>query len=134
MMMGRIVNRFAAAAPLRSAMTPAFRAAKPMVQPQMMMAVRNSSTNMMNVKGLHTIRKDSLMFACVVAALIYFVPQDIVFVLGLWKVWNTQSHQISPCQYQAKADDAIEAFKAKKGLENVNISKGRSTWYVTCGK
>merc|ERR1719213_815618 len=108
------------------------RAPKPMVQPQFV-SVRNA-TNYINVKGLHTIRKDSLMFACVVAALVYFVPQDLVFLAGLLKVWHTKSHTISPCVTQGKADDAIEEFKAKKGLDNVDVSKGRSTWYVSVGK
>ena len=29
---------------------------------------------------------------------------------------------------------AIDDFKAKKGLDNVDTYKGRSTWYVSLGK
>merc|ERR1712187_895045 len=77
-----------------------------------------------------SIRMDSLMFKCVVAALIYFVPQDLVFLTGLVMAWHSKASSISPCKKQPDVESAVEAFKAKKGLEDINVSKGR-TWHVT---
>merc|ERR1719284_1612528 len=76
-----------------------------------------------------SMRVDSLMFKCVVAALIYFVPQDLVFVGGLLMAWHSKASSISPCQKQKDVEAAVEAFKEKKGLEDCTIYKGR-TWYV----
>merc|ERR1719230_2371419 len=77
-----------------------------------------------------TLRMDSLMVKCTTAALIYFVPQDLVFIAGLVMAWHSKATSISPCKKQADVESAVEAFKAKKGLEDVNVSKGR-TWFVT---
>merc|ERR1719313_3059883 len=73
---------------------------------------------------------DSLMVKCVIAALIYFVPQDIVFLGGLLANWRATSGSIAYPQSHKDGAAALEAFKAKKGLNNVAVSKGR-TYYVT---
>merc|ERR1719385_24607 len=78
-----------------------------------------------------SIRMDGLMVQCVVAALVYFVPQDIVFLSGLLYKWHADATSVAPKQKQADAEAALAEFKAKKGLEDVQISKGRSTWYVS---
>merc|ERR1712060_528945 len=78
-----------------------------------------------------SIRMDSLMMQCVVAALIYFVPQDLVFVGGLLMAWHSKAKCISPCKKQADVEAAVEAFKEKKGLEEVQVSKGSRTWRVS---
>ncbi|CAJ1461913.1 unnamed protein product [Effrenium voratum] len=36
-----------------------------------------------------SVRYDGLMTQCVVAALVYFVPQDVVFLGGLFYVWHS---------------------------------------------
>eukprot|EP00928_Gymnodinium_smaydae_P045912 TRINITY_DN3055_c0_g2_i2.p1 TRINITY_DN3055_c0_g2~~TRINITY_DN3055_c0_g2_i2.p1 ORF type:complete len:124 (-),score=37.86 TRINITY_DN3055_c0_g2_i2:234-605(-) len=77
-----------------------------------------------------SMRADSLMFKCVVAALIYFVPQDVVFLGGVLTAWHNKAASISPCKKQADAEAAVEAFKEKKGLSDVGVSKGR-TWHVS---
>merc|ERR1719191_1742237 len=66
---------------------------------------------------------DSLMVKCVIAALIYFVPQDIVFLGGLLANWRATSGSIASPQYHSDPDEALEAFKAKKGLDNVAVYK-----------
>eukprot|EP00439_Symbiodinium_sp_Y106_P075422 s1697_g14.t4 len=75
-----------------------------------------------------SIRGDGLVLQCITAALIYFVPQDAVFLGGLFYLWHNTAASISPKVPKADADAAVEEFKAKKGIENVKVSKGRSTW------
>merc|ERR1719386_19944 len=77
-----------------------------------------------------SIRMDSLMVKCVIAALIYFVPQDVIFLGGLLTNWRATSNSIATPQYHADPDEALEAFKAKKGLDNFAVSKGK-TYYVS---
>merc|ERR1719469_69802 len=81
--------------------------------------------------SLLSLRMDSLFVKCTTSALIYFVPQDLVFLAGLFMVWHGKSTSISPCKKQADVDAAVEEFKAKKGLDNVSVYKGRSTWHVS---
>ncbi|CAE7569136.1 ESYT3 [Symbiodinium natans] len=78
-----------------------------------------------------SIRGDGLVLQCISAALIYFVPQDAVFLGGLFYLWHNTATSISPKVKKDDADAAVEEFKAKKGLENVKVSKGRSTWTVS---
>merc|ERR1712194_753294 len=78
-----------------------------------------------------SIRADSLLVKCIVSALVYFVPQDAVFLTGLFWYWHTQASTIAPKRSQLDAEAALEEFKAKKGLEKVNVTKGSSTWYVS---
>merc|ERR550537_848967 len=61
-----------------------------------------------------SMRWDSLMMQCVVAALVYFVPQDLVFVGALFRKWHVEAATISPCQKQSDAEAAVDAWKAKK--------------------
>eukprot|EP00929_Paragymnodinium_shiwhaense_P115978 TRINITY_DN8519_c0_g2_i1.p1 TRINITY_DN8519_c0_g2~~TRINITY_DN8519_c0_g2_i1.p1 ORF type:complete len:116 (-),score=28.09 TRINITY_DN8519_c0_g2_i1:176-523(-) len=113
-MLGRLASRFAAKA---SAAGPARR------------AFASSSYNVAMPKVLTT-RTDSLMFQCVVAALIYFVPQDAVFLGCVGWIWHARASSISPCKRQLDAAAAVEEFKAKKGLESLKVAEGR-TWYVS---
>mmetsp|Transcript_81326 Transcript_81326/g.175742 ORF Transcript_81326/g.175742 Transcript_81326/m.175742 type:complete len:122 (-) Transcript_81326:63-428(-) len=78
-----------------------------------------------------SMRWDGLMMQCVVAAVVYFVPQDLIFVGGLFASWHAQASTISPCQKQSDAEGAVAAWKAKKGLENVDVYKGSRTWQVS---
>mmetsp|Transcript_110272 Transcript_110272/g.355632 ORF Transcript_110272/g.355632 Transcript_110272/m.355632 type:complete len:122 (-) Transcript_110272:6-371(-) len=80
---------------------------------------------------LMSIRYDGLFIKCCVAALVYFVPQDVVILGGLFWSWHSASSSISPKKKQADAEAALEAFKAKKGLDDLKVYKGRSTWHVT---
>merc|ERR1719437_391435 len=75
-----------------------------------------------------SIRMDSLFVKCMVAAVVYFVPQDAVFLTGLFWYWHTQASTISPKRKQPDAEAALEAFKAEKGLDDVKVSKGSRTW------
>mmetsp|Transcript_73334 Transcript_73334/g.101767 ORF Transcript_73334/g.101767 Transcript_73334/m.101767 type:complete len:118 (-) Transcript_73334:338-691(-) len=76
-------------------------------------------------------RMDGLMMQCVVAALIYFVPQDLIFLTGLFRMWHVEAASVSPCQKQSDAEAAVEEWKAKKGLEKVDVYKGSRTWQVS---
>merc|ERR1712232_269062 len=78
-----------------------------------------------------SLRYDSLMVQCTIAAIVYFVPQDVVVLGGLLWNWHATSSAISPKSKQQDAEAALERFKAKKGLDNVSVSRGRSTWYVS---
>merc|ERR1719373_88374 len=78
-----------------------------------------------------SVRMDSLMVKCLIAAIVYFVPQDIVFVSGLLGYWYNQAATIAPKKTHTDAEAALEDFKAKKGLDSATVSKARSTWYVS---
>merc|ERR1719259_742243 len=78
-----------------------------------------------------SVRMDGLMVKCLIAAIVYFVPQDLVFLTGLFWKWHTDASNISPKVKQADAEAAVEAWKAKKGLADAKVSKGSRTWYVT---
>ncbi|CAE8582637.1 unnamed protein product [Polarella glacialis] len=78
-----------------------------------------------------SIRMDSLMVKCLIAAVVYFVPQDLVFLSGLFWTWHHTASSISPKISQKDAAAAVEEFKAKKGLDKVTVYQGRSTHYVS---
>mmetsp|Transcript_16876 Transcript_16876/g.35276 ORF Transcript_16876/g.35276 Transcript_16876/m.35276 type:complete len:122 (-) Transcript_16876:98-463(-) len=78
-----------------------------------------------------SMRGDGLMAQCIVAALVYFVPQDVVFLGGLFYLWHSTAVSAAPKVKQADAESAVEEWKTKKGLEMVKVVKGRNTWYVT---
>ena len=69
---------------------------------------------------------DSLMIGCIVAAIIHFVPQDIVFLLGVIGVWHNQSSTAVPCHKHHDVEAAFDEWKAKKGLENATLTPGRT--------
>eukprot|EP00408_Alexandrium_pacificum_P022874 CAMPEP_0171186544 /NCGR_PEP_ID=MMETSP0790-20130122/16867_1 /TAXON_ID=2925 /ORGANISM="Alexandrium catenella, Strain OF101" /LENGTH=250 /DNA_ID=CAMNT_0011651591 /DNA_START=80 /DNA_END=830 /DNA_ORIENTATION=- len=77
-----------------------------------------------------SIRMDSLFVKCFIAAVIYFGPQDAVFLGGLGYFWHSRAAAISPKKRLPDAAAAVEEFKAKKGLEDVKVSKGGRTWSV----
>merc|ERR1711870_60004 len=76
-------------------------------------------------------RMDGLFAKCMIAAVIHFAPLDIVLFGGLCVMWHRQGTSAAPKAVQSDAEGALEAFKAKKGLDKVNVAKGRSTWYCT---
>eukprot|EP00933_Yihiella_yeosuensis_P054979 TRINITY_DN535_c0_g1_i5.p1 TRINITY_DN535_c0_g1~~TRINITY_DN535_c0_g1_i5.p1 ORF type:complete len:113 (-),score=28.74 TRINITY_DN535_c0_g1_i5:194-532(-) len=93
-------------------------------------AARSFATKVYSPKPL-SIRKDGLMAGCIIAALVHFVPQDLIFVGGLFYSWHNTASTVSPKQKHTDASAALEEFKAKKGLDKVSVHKGSSTWYVT---
>merc|ERR1712183_648190 len=78
-----------------------------------------------------SVRWDGLFIQCCVAAIIYFVPQDAVFLAGVLWVTHSTASAISPKTKTADVDAAVEQFKAKKGLESVKVIKGRSGGFVS---
>merc|ERR1712232_57270 len=103
MMLGRLASRFTAAAakkPVQGFAAPARR------------SFASESYNVAMPKVL-TQRFDSLMVQCTIAALMYFVPQDLVFLAGLGWIWHTKAKSISPCKRQPDAAAAVEELKAK---------------------
>eukprot|EP00931_Biecheleriopsis_adriatica_P018361 TRINITY_DN12896_c0_g3_i1.p1 TRINITY_DN12896_c0_g3~~TRINITY_DN12896_c0_g3_i1.p1 ORF type:complete len:130 (+),score=34.85 TRINITY_DN12896_c0_g3_i1:83-472(+) len=128
MMLGRL------AAASRIGARTAFPSARPnwtsVAMSSMPSATRSFAAKVHSPKPL-SIRGDGLFIQCVVAALIYFVPQDLVFLGGLFWCWHHTGSCAAPKVKQADAEAAVEEFKAKKGLDKINVSKGRSTWYLT---
>lgn len=57
--------------------------------------------------------------------------QDAVFLTGLFYKWHTDATSAAPKARQSDAAGALEDFKASKGLGDVKVEKGRSTWYVS---
>merc|ERR1719471_2691356 len=121
-MLGRITaaSRFAAT-PMRSALAPK-------VGPG---SIRSFAAAAPSAPKPLSIRMDSLFVKCMISAVVYFVPQDAVFLTGLFWYWHTQGTTAAPKKKQADAEAALEAFKAQKGLGDVQVSKGSRTWQVT---
>merc|ERR1712039_385069 len=117
-MLAATARRVAAAAPLRTA-----------VAQRTVMAPRTFAT-VSSPRPL-SFRMDGLFAKCMIAAVIHFAPLDIVLFGGLCFMWHKQGTTAAPKAVHADAASALEAFQAKKGLDKVNTSKGRSTWYVT---
>merc|ERR1719343_1086803 len=112
MMLGRLAAlRHAALAPARG------------------VGVRNAAT-VTSPKPL-SIRWDSLMVKCTTAAIIYFVPQDLVFLTGVVTFWHNKAATTAPKKVQADADAALEEWKTKKGLDDLRVHKGSRTWYAS---
>merc|ERR1719409_685149 len=118
-MLGRLASRFAAKAPTMMAPGAAARSR----------GFASKSYDVAMPKVLST-RFDSLMMQCTIAAVMYFVPQDLVFLAGVGWIWHTKAKSISPCKKQADAAAAVEEFKAKKGIDSVKVTEGR-TWRVS---
>merc|ERR1711933_66503 len=59
-----------------------------------------------------SLRMDGLFVQCFIAAVLYFGPQDAVFLLGLGWILHTKAATVSPKSKQADAEAAVEAFKA----------------------
>merc|ERR1712244_25790 len=57
-----------------------------------------------------SIRMDSLFVKCMIAAVVYFVPQDAVFLTGLFYYWYQVGRTAAPKQKQADAEAALEEF------------------------
>merc|ERR1719424_2488919 len=108
MMLGRIVaaSRFAAARTLRA--QPAAGAS---------WASRRGFAATVSSPRPLSIRMDSLFVKCMIAALVYFVPQDAVFLTGLAAYWHNQAATSVPKVKQADAEGALAEWKAKKGLD-----------------
>merc|ERR1712187_743014 len=70
-------------------------------------------------------RMDGLMAKCTIAAIIHFAPLDIVILGGLLAYMHKQATSTAPKAVQADAQAAMDDFKSKKGLDKVNVSKGR---------
>mmetsp|Transcript_53301 Transcript_53301/g.155270 ORF Transcript_53301/g.155270 Transcript_53301/m.155270 type:complete len:128 (+) Transcript_53301:73-456(+) len=118
-------RRFTAAPLLRGTLAPARAggAAAPSF-----VAVRNAAS--VTTPRPLSIRMDSLFVKCTIAAVIYFGPQDAVFLSGLFWLWHVKASSISPKKCQPDAAAAVEEYKAKKGLDNVKVAKGSRTWHV----
>merc|ERR1719480_269153 len=116
MMLGRLAAVSRAAAARSAALTRArgFATAAPPAYPKTL-----------------SVRMDGLMVKCLIAAIVYFVPQDLVFLSGLFWKWHADASAISPKAKQADAEAAVDEWKAKKGLTKAMVDKGRSTWYVS---
>merc|ERR1719498_2218455 len=70
-----------------------------------------------------SVRWDGLFTQCCVAAIIHFVPQDIIILAGVLWIGCSASSAKSPKTQHADLDAAVEAFKAQKGLDDVNYRK-----------
>ena len=71
-----------------------------------------------------SVRMDSLFVQCCIAAIIHFVPQDLIFLGGVCYMTHATASAKSPKKSNKDMDAAVDAFKAKKGLDNVNYSRG----------
>merc|ERR1712166_1207264 len=94
---------------LRSMASPALRSFKP---PQA--AARNASS----IPQTLSVRMDGLFIQCCIAAIIHFVPQDVIFLGGILYMTHATASAKSPKRSVGDRDAAVEAFKAKKGIDN----------------
>merc|ERR1719310_1681267 len=117
MMLGRAARSFAAVSMRRT--TPAI-----LKQPSQVQVARRNAGSMPSTLS---VRMDGLFIQCCIAAVIHFVPQDLIFLGGVLYMTHATASAKSPKTTTKDHDAAVEAFKAKKGLEQVKYSKG----YVT---
>jgi len=76
------------------------------------------------------IRSDSLLVKCVIAAAVYFVPQDaVVLTLGAL-AGRARSRNLNAPAALADPRAAVAAFVQARGLGEVVTVEGRSTWEV----
>ena len=127
MVLGRIVttSRFAAM-PLR----------RPMGTLSQKLAVRTPTFGSRGAAAVSapvplSTRMDGLMAKVTIALIVYFVPQDLVFLGGAFWIWHGRSASAVPTAVHEDAAAAIDEFKQKKGLDTVNVEEGRSTWRVS---
>ena len=78
-----------------------------------------------------SMRVDGLMAKVTIALVMYFVPQDLVFLGGAFWIWHGSSAAAVPTATHTDAAAAVDEFKQKKGLDNVNVATGRKTWHVS---
>mmetsp|Transcript_53590 Transcript_53590/g.98704 ORF Transcript_53590/g.98704 Transcript_53590/m.98704 type:complete len:131 (+) Transcript_53590:99-491(+) len=129
-MLGRLAaaRRFAAM-PLRTALNTPFAPRVGTTAGSMAGAVRTKASGPALPITL-SVRMDGLMVKCIIAAIIHFVPADAIFLGGALAIAHNTATSSCPKTKPASVDDAIDSFKAKKGLEDVKVKKGRTT-YVT---
>ena len=79
-----------------------------------------------------SIRKDSLLVQCLIAAAIYFVPQDAVALGAGFFLGRAHSRGINNPQNIQEPKKAVEAYLASRGLQvdNVNVRQGSNVWEV----
>merc|ERR1719440_1806566 len=100
----------------RSLAAPALRVNPALVQQAPAVVARRNASSMPSTLS---VRMDGLFAQCMIAAVIHFVPQDIIFLGGLLFVTHASASAKSPKTKNADMDAAVESFKAKKGLDNV---------------
>merc|ERR1712066_1077607 len=86
------------ARPVQLALSPGAKVLRPALFPATVSA-RGFAATVSAPKPL-SIRMDSLFVKCVVAALVYFVPQDAVFLGGLGYYWYKAGRTAAPKQRQ----------------------------------
>jgi len=77
-----------------------------------------------------SMRMDGLMAKVTIALLIFFVPQDAALYALILANGRARSKGINSPQKISNVDDAVEAWKQRKGLENAYVSKGSRKCYV----
>ena len=79
------------------------------------------------------VRSDSLLVQCMIAAAIFFVPQDAA-VLGLGVLLGrSNSRNVNAPVAVADPQTAVDNFLKSRGLtaDKVDVSQGKRTWEVT---
>merc|ERR1719231_802200 len=80
-----------------------------------------------------SVRYDGLVMQCIIAALVYFVPQDAILLLGVGWIWHAKSTTISPIRHFKDVDAAVDSWKEMKGIEHVTVSEGFVATHVELG-
>jgi len=75
-------------------------------------------------------RQDSLLVACTVAALTYFVPQDLVFLTFAYMHIKSK-HGLYGGKKSCNAEKAFQEWKSKRGLTNVAMTGSGNTRHAT---
>lgn len=77
-----------------------------------------------------SVRYDSLLVQCMIAAGLYFGPQDAALGLLAAVSGRAGSNSVNKPSDIADPSSALEKFYAKKGLSNndLRVSQGSKTW------
>ena len=93
---------------------------------------RNNATLMGVLGNPLVFRADSLLVKVTIAALMFYVPQDVVLFLLYLKNRFALSSEINNAQWQDDSKKQFEEWKSQRKLNNVDLSNPDSKYaYVT---
>jgi len=108
----------------------AFQVAKKPAMPRFGAARGVTSWSPLKAFSPLVFRSDGMIALVTIGALVHFIPQDLIYVGIMGTIWHNNRKSVSPSTKASDPEAAIEKFKEKKGLEDVDVRKGR-TWTVT---
>lgn len=77
------------------------------------------------------LRQDSLLFACVIAAVVHYVPQDVVFLGLAYAHLSSYSSRYGSPEPVKDIQATLEEWKTKRNLKKVSLVGSGSVQYAS---